>query len=96
MWKYFGKHNYYVSTAQVIFVSSIIIHNGRKIVYDWLSSSAFFIAGNNVADELFFTPWEFNITEVVTGFSATIYYLYKYVPTIKHTTRRWLKKLLRR
>ena len=78
LWVYTSTPIYYFGIAQLIFISSLIIHvQPSKSKYQLFISRAFlFLAANNLLDEMFFNPQAFELNEYLTCASYVIYSLW--------------------
>lgn len=79
LWPYTEVEIYYFGIAQVIFVSSVIIHQQPKDK-KWkklISASFVFLSLNNLLDEMFFNPQAFDASEYISVIAYLIYFIWK-------------------
>jgi hypothetical protein len=93
-WLFFGRSLFEVGYAFAIFGALGYFAKSEKTTF---SRFLYFVACNNLFDETFGDPYAIRWTEYAIAAAFLMYYVFidKHIPTIKHTTRRWLKKLTR-
>lgn len=73
-WQFLGNSTYYIGTAFIVFVASLIINHNTKDNFQKLISKTFvFLSANNLIDEIFFDPTEINIHEYLSFIIYTMY-----------------------
>lgn len=84
-WIFVGVNTYYIGTAIIILASAYVINSiTRKGWHKLITRLFLYLALNNIADELFFDPKQFDINEYLTFIFYTIYTIYK---NWKHLTK---------